>query len=112
MTTLMSSRPTRRSGATAATPAPSGTVRGCLRLTLRDGVPQLYLLDPNDFATTTSTEVAYDVRVQTAYLLSLQGHRPDWLAQHLDLPTAAARTIAEHAELSGPAGPGVMPPRS
>ncbi|MEY9943089.1 hypothetical protein [Kitasatospora sp. GAS1066B] len=72
---------------------------------------RLYLLDPNDFATTTSPEVAYDARVQTAYLLSLQGHHADWLAPYLDLPAEAARTIAEHAERSGPAGPAARPPR-
>jgi hypothetical protein len=73
-------------------------------------VQRLYLLDPRDFATTTSPEVAYDARVHTAYLLTLQGHRPEWLAQHLDLPPSAVHHIAEHARRSGPEGPGSLPP--
>ncbi|GAA1984703.1 hypothetical protein [Kitasatospora viridis] len=84
--------------------------RGCLRLTLRDGAARLYLLDARDFAATTSPEVAYDARIHTAYLLAVQGHRPEWLAQHLDLPVDAVRRIAEHAAQFGPAGPGTRPP--
>ncbi|MFJ9846716.1 hypothetical protein ACIRYZ_41045 [Kitasatospora sp. NPDC101155] len=106
-----------RSDATSATrhtvPAPaagSPVLRGCLWLTLHDGVDRLYLLNHRDFATTTSPDVAYDARVHTAYVLTLQGHRPDQLAQHLNLPDAATRAIAEHAERSGPTGPATEPP--
>lgn len=91
-------------------PPVTGTVRGCLRLALRDGVQRLYLLDPRDFAATTSPEVAYDARVHAAYLLTLQGHRPEWLAQHLDLPVAAVHHIAAQAWDCGPEGPGPLPP--
>ncbi|MGF1428666.1 hypothetical protein [Kitasatospora sp. LaBMicrA B282] len=102
MTSLTIARP-------SSTPAP-GSARGCLRLVLGDGVPRLYLLDPRDFAATTSPEVAYDARVHTAYLLTLQGHRPEWLAQHLDLPAVAAHRIADHARRCGPRGSGELPP--
>jgi hypothetical protein len=100
MSTLMIDQPT-------AVPQ----LRGCLRIALWDGVTRLYLLDARDFAATTSPEVVYDARIHTAYLLSLQGHRPEWLAQHLDLPLAAVLGIAEHADRFGPAGPGTPPPR-
>ncbi|MEE1783706.1 hypothetical protein PUR71_12425 [Streptomyces sp. SP17BM10] len=85
----------------AALPADAPIVRGRLRLTLHDGAPRLYLLDHRDFAATTSPDVAYDARVQTAYVFALQGHRPDCLAQHLGLPLAAAEAIAEHAARAG-----------
>lgn len=81
----------------AALPADAPIVHGRLRLTLEDGTPRLYLLDPRDFAATTSPEVAYDARVQSAYVFALQGHGPDCLARHLGLPLAAAEAIAEHA---------------
>lgn len=68
-------------------------------------------MDARDFAATTSPDVAYDARVHAAYLLALQGHRPEWLAQHLDLPASATAGIAKQAESSGPDGPGTMPPR-
>ncbi|MGW2250637.1 hypothetical protein ACWCXH_10590 [Kitasatospora sp. NPDC001660] len=104
-------RPSRRVPPLAL-PADAPIVRGNLRLTLRDGTPRLYLLDHRDFAATTSPEVAYDARVQTAYLLALQGHGPDCLAQHLGLPVAAAESIAEHADRSGAPGPGNAVPRA
>jgi hypothetical protein len=100
MTTMMTELPTARR-----------ELRGCLRIALWDGVTRLYLLDARDFAATTSPEVAYDARIHTAYLLSLQGHRPEWLAQHLDLPLEAVLAVAEHAGRFGPAGPGTLPPR-
>ncbi|SEK52655.1 hypothetical protein [Streptacidiphilus jiangxiensis] len=81
------------------------TARGVLRLALRDGVERAYLLDPRDFAATTSPDIAYDARVHAAYILALQGHRPAWLAQHLDLPLPAADAICAHAEAHGPDGP-------
>lgn len=105
-------RATLAAEATEAGRRPGPAARGCLRLTLDDGISRLYLLDARDFATTTSPEVAYDARVHTAYLLTLQGHRPEWLGRHLDLPTVATSRIAEHAERSGPEGPGTMPPRT
>ncbi|MFE2408416.1 hypothetical protein ACFXDE_08740 [Kitasatospora sp. NPDC059408] len=80
-----------------ALPADAPIVRGRLRLTLQDGTPRLYLLDHRDFAATTSPDVAYDARVQTAYLFALQGHGPDCLARHLGLPLTAAEAIAAHA---------------
>jgi hypothetical protein len=81
------------------------TAHGILVLALRDGVERPYLLDPRDFATTTAPEVAYDARVHAAYILALQGHRPTWLAQHLDLPLRATDAICAHAEIHGPTGP-------
>ncbi|MGK4579535.1 hypothetical protein [Kitasatospora sp. HPMI-4] len=108
----------RRTGAAAHTAplvpmAPADCrARGYLRLTLQDGTPRLYLLDHRDFAATTSPEVAYDARVHTAYQLLLQGHRPEEIAERLALPAAAAQRIAEHAERSGPNGPGNRPPLS
>lgn len=103
--------PAPRTASTTAPSALSLPVRGCLRLTMQDGVSRLYLLDARDFAATTSPDVAYDSRVHAAYLLALQGHRPQWLAQHLDLPPSAADSIVEYAERSGPDGPCTMPPR-
>ena len=103
-----SASPAPRTAPPVAAPAPDA--RGCLRLTLHDGVSRLYLLDARDFTATTSPEVAYDARVHAAYVLALQGHRPEWLAQHLDLPLPAAGGIAAQAALSGPDGPGTMPP--
>ncbi|MEY9844716.1 hypothetical protein [Streptacidiphilus sp. MAP5-3] len=87
---------------TAAEPS---TAYGTLRLALHDGVERVYLLDPHDFAATTSAEVAYDARVHAAYILAAQGHRPEWLAPHLDLPLSAARAICARAERHGPRGP-------
>ncbi|MEU8516770.1 hypothetical protein AB0C76_35060 [Kitasatospora sp. NPDC048722] len=87
-----------------ARPADAPVVRGRLRLTLQDGTARLYLLDHRDFAATTSPDVAYDARVQTAYLFALQGHGPDCLARHLGLPPAAAEAIAAHAARSGSPG--------
>ncbi|WP_063770879.1 hypothetical protein [Streptacidiphilus neutrinimicus] len=81
------------------------TAHGVLSLTLSDGVERHYLLDPRDFAATTAPEVAYDARVHAAYILALQGHRPAWLAHHLDLPLPATDAICAHAEAHGPTGP-------
>ncbi|MEV7026307.1 hypothetical protein [Kitasatospora sp. NPDC093558] len=86
----------------AALPADAPIVRGRLRLTLQDGTPRLYLLDHRDFAATTSPDVAYDARVQTAYVFALQGHGPDCLARHLGLPLAAAEAITAHAARAVP----------
>jgi hypothetical protein len=82
------------------------TARGVLTLALHDGIERRYLLDPRDFAATTSPHVAYDARVHAAYILASQGHRPEWLAPHLDLPLAATRAICARAERHGPNGPG------
>ncbi|WP_063775029.1 hypothetical protein [Streptacidiphilus anmyonensis] len=81
------------------------TAHGVLDLTLHDGVERPYLLDPRDFAATTAPEVAYDARVHAAYILALQGHRPVWLAHHLNLPLPATDAICGHAEAHGSTGP-------
>ena len=92
------------------------TARGVLTLALHDGVERLYLLDPRDFAATTSPQVAYDARVHAAYILATQGHRPEWLAPHLDLPLTATRAVCAHAEQHEPHGPregtGELPQRA
>lgn len=93
-------------------PADAPIVRGLLQLTLQDGVPRLYLLDHRDFSATTSPDVAYDSRVQTAYLLALQGHGPDRIAEHLGLPLAAVGLIAHHAARCGARGPRNTAPRA
>ncbi|MER7844321.1 hypothetical protein ABTZ03_10300 [Kitasatospora sp. NPDC096077] len=91
-------------------PADAPIVRGLLKLTLEDGTPRLYLLDHRDFSATTSPDVAYDSRVQTAYLLALQGHGPDRVAEHLGLPAAVTEVIAQHAARCGASGPGNTAP--
>jgi hypothetical protein len=64
-----------------------------LWLTLQDGVRRQYLLDPAAEADPTRPDLYCDPRVQAAYVLARQGHRARWLAQHLNLPLAAAREI-------------------
>lgn len=91
------------------TTAEPWTARGVLTLALHDGVERQYLLDPRDFAATTSPLVAYDARVHAAYILAIQGHRPEWLAPHLDLPLAATHAISRHADRHGPNGPANVP---
>ena len=119
MTALRPARPVRPIGPARPTGTASSTdtavrpvPRGLLPLTLHDGVRRLYALDARHFASTTSVEVVYDARVQTAYVLAEQGQRPEWLAEHLDLPRSAVEAIAGHAQRHGPTGPGDLPRRS
>ncbi|MEZ0091986.1 hypothetical protein [Streptacidiphilus sp. EB129] len=91
-------------------PLPTST----LWLTLQDGVRRQYLLDPAVEADPARPELRCDTRVQAAYVLARQGHRPTWLARHLNLPESAAREIGDHVapqtpraasvEIPGPRG--------